>query len=204
MSHYEELGVPKDASRDQIKKAYRRRAQKEHPDKGGDTEKFYALQRAYDVLGDDARRAHYDRHGTDGQPDRQSALMQRLAALLMQVVEANDTETVDIVALMKTALVHGKDATKNAIKQQEMKAQKYEKAQKRIIKKSGENILSQMLDGQIGLVKRGIEMGKVELAMIEELQKIVAEYQYRYESNGRGQAATLQAMFAQMGRNGTF
>lgn len=60
-SHYETLGVGKDASSDEIKKAFRRLASQHHPDKGGDTAKFQEIQAAYDVLSDPEKRAAYDR-----------------------------------------------------------------------------------------------------------------------------------------------
>lgn len=60
MSHYETLGVSKDASKDEIKKAYRRLAMKLHPDKGGDPEQFKKVSEAYEVLSDDSQRAQYD------------------------------------------------------------------------------------------------------------------------------------------------
>jgi DnaJ family protein A protein 2 len=59
------LGVSKTASQDEIKKAFRKIALKEHPDKGGDPEKFKAAQAAYDVLGDERKRAAYDEGGED-------------------------------------------------------------------------------------------------------------------------------------------
>lgn len=63
---YELLGVSKDASESQIKKAYRMRALKEHPDKGGDPEKFKELTRAYEVLSDPDKRRLYDQYGEEG------------------------------------------------------------------------------------------------------------------------------------------
>ena len=50
--HYAALGVPKTASADEIKRAFRKLASQHHPDKGGDTAKFQAIQAAYAVLGD--------------------------------------------------------------------------------------------------------------------------------------------------------
>ena len=48
--YYELLGVSKNASLDEIKKAFRKKAIKEHPNKGGDAEKFKELAIAYEVL----------------------------------------------------------------------------------------------------------------------------------------------------------
>ncbi|MBU6323200.1 MAG: molecular chaperone DnaJ [Patescibacteria group bacterium] len=62
-NYYETLGVDKKASKDDIKKAFRKLAQKYHPDKGGDEAKFKEITEAYSVLGDDKRRREYDTYG---------------------------------------------------------------------------------------------------------------------------------------------
>ncbi len=62
--YYEILGVPKGASEDDIKKAFRKLAQKHHPDKkGGDEAKFKEASEAYAVLSDKKKRAEYDAYG---------------------------------------------------------------------------------------------------------------------------------------------
>lgn len=58
--HYATLGVAKNASQDEIKRAFRKLASQHHPDKGGDTAKFQSIQAAYDVLGDPDKRQQYD------------------------------------------------------------------------------------------------------------------------------------------------
>ncbi len=63
---YKVLGVEKSASKADIKKAYRNLAKKHHPDKGGDAEKFKKINEAYEVLGDDQKRANYDQFGSAG------------------------------------------------------------------------------------------------------------------------------------------
>ncbi|MEL7496005.1 MAG: DnaJ C-terminal domain-containing protein [Planctomycetota bacterium] len=70
--YYQTLGVPKNASADEIQKAYRKQARKYHPDLHADkdeqerkqaTQKFQQIQQAYDVLSDPEKRKLYDQFG---------------------------------------------------------------------------------------------------------------------------------------------
>jgi molecular chaperone DnaJ len=65
--YYEVLGVNKDASADEVKKAFRRLAVQHHPDKeGGDESKFKEINEAYEVLKDTEKRKRYDQFGHAG------------------------------------------------------------------------------------------------------------------------------------------
>jgi molecular chaperone DnaJ len=64
--YYEVLGVSKDASADEIKKAFRRAAIEHHPDRGGDESKFKEINEAYEVLKDNDKRKRYDQFGHAG------------------------------------------------------------------------------------------------------------------------------------------
>ena len=66
MDHYSTLGVAKNASPDEIKKAYRKLASQHHPDKGGDKAKFQDIQAAYDTLSDTNKRQQYDNPAPQG------------------------------------------------------------------------------------------------------------------------------------------
>ena len=67
MDYYKALGIQREASEEQIKRAYRKLALKYHPDKNsGDVEaasRFAEIGNAYEVLSDQNKRAVYDRHG---------------------------------------------------------------------------------------------------------------------------------------------
>ena len=70
MDYYEILGISRDATKDEIKKAYRKLAMKYHPDKNpGDKqaeEMFKKINEAYQILSDDEKRAIYNRYGKEG------------------------------------------------------------------------------------------------------------------------------------------
>ena len=65
---YQRLGVSKDATPEEIKRAYRDLARQHHPDKGGDAEKFKSIQEAAEVLTDERRRQEYDARGRGPMP----------------------------------------------------------------------------------------------------------------------------------------
>lgn len=63
--YYEILGISKNASKDEIKKAFHKAAHKYHPDKNnGDDKQFKEVNEAYQTLSDDSKRAQYDRFGS--------------------------------------------------------------------------------------------------------------------------------------------
>lgn len=63
MNPYEVLGVPRDATPEEIKKAFRQKANENHSDKGGDDETMREVNIAYAVLRDPAKRRRYDETG---------------------------------------------------------------------------------------------------------------------------------------------
>ena len=72
--YYKTIGVSKDASQDQIKKAYRKLARQYHPDLNDSEEakgKIKEINAAYDVLGDEDKRSKYDQFGANYKPGQE-------------------------------------------------------------------------------------------------------------------------------------
>jgi molecular chaperone DnaJ len=65
MNPYEVLGVDKNSSPEEIKKAYRNLSKEHHPDKGGDENKFKDIAAAYDILGNPEKKQQYDMGGSN-------------------------------------------------------------------------------------------------------------------------------------------
>lgn len=74
MDYYNILGINKNASQEEIKKAFRKKSMETHPDRGGNEEEFRKVSEAYDILSDNDKRSEYDRFGTveDGKKRFQS------------------------------------------------------------------------------------------------------------------------------------
>lgn len=61
--YYKTLGVDKKASQEEVKKAFRKLAHEHHPDRGGNEARFKEVNEAYQVLGNEKKRAQYDTYG---------------------------------------------------------------------------------------------------------------------------------------------
>jgi DnaJ-class molecular chaperone len=64
---YDALGVGRSASLEEIRKSYKDLAKTHHPDRGGNPEKFKAIQHAYEVLSNEERRNMYNMTGSDSE-----------------------------------------------------------------------------------------------------------------------------------------
>jgi len=62
--YYKILGISKDASQEDVKRAFHKLAHKHHPHKGGDENKFKEINEAYQVLSNKEKRAQYDTFGS--------------------------------------------------------------------------------------------------------------------------------------------
>jgi curved DNA-binding protein len=109
--YYSVLGVPRTATDEDIKRAYRRLASQHHPDKGGDKERFQEIQQAYSVLSDVTQRQQYDNPGirinTSGPQFNFHDIFDMFGARFQQDPRANRAPTVRVqlwISLQDVAL----------------------------------------------------------------------------------------------------
>lgn len=102
---YETLGVPKDADAATIKRAYKSRARKAHPDrKGGDHDAMAAVNTAYALLSDPVRRARYDDTGeSDKPPPREQKARMMVMSIMMEIID-KAMDDIDPVQTIKQSI----------------------------------------------------------------------------------------------------
>lgn len=140
---YEALGVPKDASQEEIKRAYKKKAKQNHPDReGGDTSAMAAVNQAYDLLSDAEKRAKFDKTGsTDKPPTIEERAMQSLAKAFDDML-SDEAPSGDVVAIIDKGI-------KLAMRNLEIEIKKIDSYLTRLEKKA--KLVSKKGDGGIDL-----------------------------------------------------
>ena len=178
MTHYDTLGVPKDADADTIKRAYRRKSKAAHPDKGGAHTDMVAINRAYDTLSDPEKRERYDQTGEDGAPQKsrdqlaRDAIMQIFAAV---VEKASDYD--NVIDGVGEALGQNLSRVKGDISAMEKRITRLERQAKRLKHKGASpNFLAELIADQIGKSKAAVADMRNALAMLKRAQELLSDF----------------------------
>lgn len=89
-SLYEDLGVERDASTDDIRKAYRKLSRTHHPDRGGSSERFARINHAHEILTDPEKRRQYDLSGST--EERHAPIVQQQLRVPLQILLRGTTQ----------------------------------------------------------------------------------------------------------------
>jgi len=170
---YETLKVMSDATAAQIKKAYRREAQKAHPDReSGDQDTFHAIAVAYEVLSDPGRRDKYDSTGDiDEQPN---AVDGKLAELFSAMIDAGKFEG-DVVLTCR-------DHIKSAISQMNDQISKITLQNDKLVKQLGRiaaddfNLYEQILQSKIDNFEKVITQAIAERELLGDVIEALSHY----------------------------
>jgi|SRR5580658_5350423 curved DNA-binding protein CbpA len=185
---YETLGIDPTADSADIKSAYRRKAKSNHPDKGGDPEKFAEVNQAWMILRDPDRRAKYDATGETDAPidDTLSQIGRMLCALFAAELDRVDIDFTNIVARVDNALGEMRKRTLTQAKELEKPIVKAEKAMKRL-KYNGErgDMISTMLMGVIETQREAQRKLEKEREQIDAAREYLKDYTYETEKGDR-------------------
>jgi curved DNA-binding protein CbpA len=180
---YAILGVKEDATKKEIKNAYKQRAKETHPDKeGGSEEAFKEVNEAFDVLGDDERRAVYDETGDTEKQDNNARIIEFLLnSILPTIMTAVDVTRVDVIGAIHEYI---DDSYTDVLKEeldQNRKIKRIQEFSKRLrIKRDvdGENVFKSILDGKEQELARGLLFCEREKEFLREAKEFIANYEY--------------------------
>jgi curved DNA-binding protein CbpA len=178
---YDALAVAKDATAEQIKKAYRKLAMKHHPDKGGDDKTFQELSKAYSILSDEDKRKRYDETGQV--EEERDPFNEILASFISDLQEQMDSLNDDIIE-------KGKKKIKKEIKeinlariQTDNKIKYLNFFLKRIKKDTESNIFRLVIENKIQQLTTKLEAINKSMDILKRMQDIFnGDLEYDFNS----------------------
>jgi len=180
---YDILGVPTEATPEDIKKQYRDKARRAHPDHGGDEKDMTALSIAYSVLSDPKKRAHFDNTGKirDTMRLNKEAVDQITKRLQeMMALHGPDIVKVDIIDSMTRRFSHDMSIEKEKIEDSKKQADFWFKMAHRFHRKSEDAppIFESMMENS-GRAQEAIQdLAKENIEILEEAKRILKEYEF--------------------------
>lgn len=181
MNYYEELGVSENATDEEIRAAFRRKAKQNHPDRGGSADKMVVTNRAYETLSSPQRRLGYDRTGED-RPQIDNAAQQFVMQIALEWM-GSEPNSGDLIADV-TARLNSEDQA--SYEQIRVGTQYLDRLCKRITKikykGKGTDFLRHLVAIKIRDTKQNIEKLKDRQKMLAQARIVLAAYDYEVEA----------------------
>jgi curved DNA-binding protein CbpA len=184
---YRLLGLKRGATRDEIRKAYRRMAKIFHPDSGGSVQQFSALATAHEVLSDTRRRERYDTTGEiePARPDNADVgAMEIIAQKLGLIIHAeHDVTAMDVGALIEQAIRDDIACRKSSIADQRRAIARAGRLRARVKRKTngGDNTLAGVIDWHERSAKDHITKHEEAVSTMERALEILDGYAFEDE-----------------------
>lgn len=179
LNPYEILGVDKDASYDDIKKAYRSLAQKNHPDHGGDEDEFVRIKLAYETLSDPFKRKQYDETGLfNGQRTKKDEAIYELGNLLNWILNSFNYDTENLVERMTQEINKGIDELKSHKEKILQENIKLDLLSKNIKHKKNTNYITRHIKTKINNNKYEVERLQERIDLFLLAKEVVEEHYF--------------------------
>ncbi len=173
---YDTLGVPPDADSKEIKRAYKAKAQRSHPDRGGDPEEFHQVSLAYQVLSDPDRRDRYDNTGdTEDRGSPKDEAEKSLADLFDRIIDSEHRG--DLIKKAEKTIRHTLDSLRR--KQESAKAtlSRLEKLAGRVKASGKTNLFQSVVDQKKESAKADLRSHQHNISVAEAALALLREYQ---------------------------
>jgi len=186
MDPYEVLGVDQEATREEIKRAYKKLSQKYHPDKdGGDAQKMVDINVAYEILCDPERRKAYDEFGdisSDLNPRKEAK--QIIRACFIAVVEhADNLDDLNMVESLRRNIEKVIDEEYSSIMTSKVEIDKYNKAKSKLL--SGNQFLVDELDRRINQYQLSIKSCEYKIKVLRIGLELLYDVDWEFEDDDR-------------------
>lgn len=178
-NHYEVLGVLRDATPEQIKRAWRVRSSATHPDKHpethGDGVEQAAVNRAYEVLSDPERRAFYDKHGQERPTETiEEKGRAELARVFAKIIDESEGSIVDKA---RDFLGIHRDNLAQHLKRIEIASKKLQARSGKVKVKTGDNVVQALIDNNLKMLAEAKLTAEQGLAVNAAAQIALANYE---------------------------
>lgn len=195
---YAILGLPRSATHDQVRKAYRRLAKKQHPDAGGSAAQFKALQLAHTVLTNEERRAKYDETGQidfNSIEQERAQFLELLAQAAMAVIANNFDPSQDFLSAVRSHLQQKINEGDNNAAQNNRAQKSVEAILRKLKRKKGDGALITILNNQLANIKKVVENNNQLLARVKAAHTHLQDYDYEFSSQPWSQFTSNQSFF---------
>jgi len=178
---YDELGVARDATPEDIKKAYRRKSRKHHPDRGGDTAKMSKVNVAYAVLSDPMRRSRYDQTGdeSNGMSSVEAKAKNLIYAIMSDVLNNVTPGRAQIIEQMRQHIKKECGKMKTHITQANAAIKRLEQHRTRL---HDDGLFKNLFDAKEAEIKRSIGEATQNLEVANRAIEMLKDCSYDYDN----------------------
>jgi len=184
---YEVLDLPRDATPAEIKAAKRRASRRAHPDAGGNSEMFHAVQRAAGLLLDDKRRRRYDATGEDEEPrpnQREQEAIEALFTIVTNIIESEgfNPDAVDVIAHAAKAVHDTQARIALEISKTRARMDRLQRTAKRFRRRgSGQNLLAKMIETKAAGLEQMLDGHEAAMQTMRRVGELLSDYDYAVE-----------------------
>lgn len=180
---YDILGVPNDASQDDIRKAYKSKAGKHHPDKNPDdpesTVRFQAVQKAYAVLKDPEKRQRYDETGSTGDgPTLDELANNAIATIYLDLAQRAHYAPKDYILETRKAI---QGALRQCMAEKRSTEQQHQRLEYLIKNTAASDMLVQRLETKLAELRHQMAHAEEGSKVMGRSLELLDEYKYTGE-----------------------